>query len=55
VLQDDGMLMATTPEYLEIALAGMSALARNGLRYPFPAHGIQQDVRGGRAVSYKPG
>jgi hypothetical protein len=49
------MLMATPPEYLEIALAGMAALAKNGLRYPFPAYGIQQDVRDGMAVSYKPG
>jgi uncharacterized protein (DUF169 family) len=54
-VQDDEMLMATPPEYLEIALAGMAALAKNGLRYPFPAYGIQQDVRDGMAVSYKPG
>ena len=52
-VQDDEMLMATPPEYLEIALAGMAALAKNGLRYPFPAYGIQQDVRDGMAVSYK--
>jgi hypothetical protein len=30
----------------------MEALARNGLRYPFPQYGIQQDARAGLAVSY---
>ncbi len=32
--------------------AGMEALSKNGLRYPFPQYGIQQDVRAGMAVSY---
>jgi uncharacterized protein (DUF169 family) len=50
---DDEMLMATPPEYLEQALHGMKALAKNGLRYPFPQYGVQQDVRDGMAVSYK--
>lgn len=50
---DDEMLMATPPEYLEQALHGMKALAGNGLRYPFPQYGVQQDVRDGMAVSYK--
>ena len=44
--------MATPPEYLFKALAGMKALARNGFRYPFPQYGVQQDVRAGMAVSY---
>jgi hypothetical protein len=30
----------------------MQALAKNGLRYPFPQYGVQQDVRAGMAVSY---
>src|SRR5580704_12086471 len=30
----------------------LMALAKNGLRYPFPQYGIQQDVRAGMAVSY---
>jgi hypothetical protein len=30
----------------------MAALAKNGLRYPFPQYGIQQDVRAGMAASY---
>ena len=34
------------------AIAGMEALSKNGLRYPFPQYGIQQDVRAGMAVSY---
>jgi len=49
---DDEMLMATPPEYLVKAIAGMKALAKNGFRYPFPQYGVQQDVRAGMAVSY---
>ena len=49
---DDEMLMALPPEYLPKAIAGMEALSKNGLRYPFPQYGIQQDVRAGMAVSY---
>jgi hypothetical protein len=30
----------------------MKALARNGLRYPIPSYGIQNDVRAGMAASY---
>ena len=33
---DDEMLMALPPEYIAKALAGMDALAGNGLRYPVP-------------------
>src|SRR5689334_6277493 len=49
---DDEMLMALPPHYLPKAIAGMEALSKNGLRYPFPQYGIQQDVRAGMAVSY---
>jgi len=49
---DDEMLMALPPDYLPKAIAGMEALSKNGLRYPFPQYGIQQDVRSGMAVSY---
>ncbi len=49
---DDEMLMALPPEYLPKAIVGMNALSKNGLRYPFPQYGIQQDVRAGMAVSY---
>jgi uncharacterized protein (DUF169 family) len=50
---DDEMLMATPPEPLIKAIAGMKALAKNGFRYPFPQYGVQQDVRAGMAVSYR--
>ena len=49
---DDEMLMASPPEFLAQAIAGMQALAKNGFRYPFPQYGIQQDVRAGMARSY---
>lgn len=49
---DDEMLMALPPEQLTQAIAGMEALAKNGLRYPFSQYGIQQDVREGMAASY---
>ena len=49
---DDEMLMALPPEYIAKALTGMDALAKNGLRYPFPQYGIQMDVRDGMAKSY---
>ena len=49
---DDEMLMALPPDLLSKALTGMAALGKNGLRYPFPQYGIQQDVRAGMAASY---
>ncbi|MFX1766554.1 DUF169 domain-containing protein [Paraburkholderia sp. A3BS-1L] len=49
---DDEMLMALPPGTLAKAIAGMEALAKNGLRYPFAQYGIQQDVRAGMEVSY---
>jgi uncharacterized protein (DUF169 family) len=49
---DDEMLMALPPEHLSKAIDGMHALAKNGLRYPVPQYGVQQDVRAGMAVSY---
>lgn len=49
---DDEMLMALPPEFIPKAIAGMDALSKNGLRYPFPQYGIQQDVREGMGVSY---
>ncbi|HRD77735.1 MAG TPA: DUF169 domain-containing protein, partial [Hyphomicrobiaceae bacterium] len=49
---DDEMLMALPPDQLDKAISGMEALAKNGLRYPFPQYGIQQDVRAGMAASY---
>ena len=49
---DDELLMAMPPKYLPKAIAGMERLSGNGLRYPIPQYGIQQDVRAGLAVSY---
>ncbi len=49
---DDELLMALAPADIAKALAGMAALAKNGLRYPFATYGIQQDVRAGMGVSY---
>lgn len=49
---DDEMLMALPVDRIVTALKGIAALSRNGLRYPFPQYGIQQDVRAGMAVSY---
>jgi uncharacterized protein (DUF169 family) len=51
-VQDDEMLMALPPDLLIKAVEGMQALSRNGLRYPVPSYGIQQDVRAGMAASY---
>jgi uncharacterized protein (DUF169 family) len=51
-VQDDEMLMALPPDLLVKAVEGMQALSRNGLRYPVPSYGIQQDVRAGMAASY---
>jgi uncharacterized protein (DUF169 family) len=49
---DEEMVMALPPDDIVKAIAGMEALAKNGLRYPFPQYGIHQDVRPGMAVSY---
>ena len=48
------VINATSPLFgvAFLAVAGMEALAKNGLRYPFPQYGIQQDVRDGMARSY---
>ena len=36
VVNDDDMLMTLPVEYVAKALQGMAALAKNGVRYPFP-------------------
>lgn len=50
---DDELLMALPPSYLVKAIEGMKALSKNGLRYPIPQYGIQQDVQEGLSFSYK--
>ena len=49
---DDELLMALPPADLPKAIAGMQALAENGLRYPIPQYGIQADARAGLGASY---
>lgn len=49
---DEEMLMALPPKYLPVAIEGMKALAKNGLRYPIAPYGVQNDVRAGMAASY---
>ena len=49
---DEEMLMALKPADLRIAVEGMKALAKNGLRYPIPSYGIQQDPSAGMGASY---
>ncbi|CAG2158159.1 DUF169 domain-containing protein [Cupriavidus numazuensis] len=49
---DEEMLMALKPGDIVRAIEGMKALGENGLRYPFPAYGIQMDVRAGMSASY---
>ena len=49
---DDELLMALPPSDLPKAIAGMQALAKNGLRYPIPPYGIQADARAGLGASY---
>jgi len=49
---DEEMLMALPPRFLTVAIEGMKALAKNGIRYPIAPYGIQNDVRAGLAASY---
>ncbi len=49
---DDELLMATPPEFVPKAIAGLEALSRNGLRYPIAPYGVQADARAGLGFSY---
>lgn len=40
-VQDNELLMALPPAYLPRAIAGLKALAGNGLRYPIPNNGLE--------------
>ena len=51
VLEDE-LLMAIPPSYLPKVVAGLDRLSRNGLRYPIPQYGVNNDVRDGMGVSY---
>jgi hypothetical protein len=49
---EDELLMAIPPDYLPKVIEGLEALSRNGLRYPIPPYGINNDARAGMGVSY---
>ena len=44
--------MALKPAQLAQAVEGLKRLSANGLRYPIPPYGVQNDVRAGMAASY---
>lgn len=52
-VMEDELLMAIPPNYLPKVIAGMEQLSKNGLRYPIPPYGVNNDVRAGMGVSYK--
>jgi hypothetical protein len=51
-VMEDELLMAMPPKFLPIALDGLAALDRNGLRYPIPPYGVQTDATAGLGRSY---
>ncbi|NIP15342.1 MAG: hypothetical protein GWM88_11750 [Pseudomonadales bacterium] len=51
-VMEDELLMAMPPTFLPKTLAGLEQLSRNGLRYPIPQYGVNNDVRAGMGVSY---
>ena len=51
-VMEDELLMAIPPHLLPKVIAGLRALARNGLRYPIPPYGVNADARAGLGVSY---
>jgi uncharacterized protein (DUF169 family) len=54
-VMEDELLMALPPRYLPKVIAGLDALAKNGLRYPIPPYGVNTDARAGLGVSYGKG
>ncbi len=51
-VMEDELLMAIPPGYLPKIIEGLDRLSRNGLRYPIPQYGVNNDVRAGMDVSY---
>ncbi|MEJ6591456.1 MAG: DUF169 domain-containing protein [SAR86 cluster bacterium] len=51
-VMEDELLMAIPPSYLPKVIAGLEALSKNGLRYPIPQYGVNNDVRAGMGASY---
>ena len=52
-VMEDELLMAIPPRFLPGVIAGLEQLSANGLRYPIPPYGINNDVRAGMGVSYE--
>lgn len=51
-VMEDELLMALPPRFLPKVIDGLAALSKNGLRYPIPPYGVNNDVRAGMGVSY---
>jgi len=51
-VMEDELLMALPPHFLPKVIQGLQALSKNGLRYPIPQYGVNNDVRDGMGVSY---
>lgn len=51
-VMEDELLMAIPPRFLPKIIEGLGRLSANGLRYPIPPYGIQNDVRAGMGASY---
>ena len=51
-VMEDELLMALPPHFLPKIIDGLANLSRNGLRYPIPPYGVNNDVRAGMNVSY---
>ena len=51
-LSNKNLLMAIPPSYLPKVIQGLEGLSCNGLRYPIPQYGVNNDVRAGMGVSY---
>jgi uncharacterized protein (DUF169 family) len=51
-VMEDELLMALPPHFLPKIIDGLAQLSRNGLRYPIPPYGVNNDVRAGMGVSY---
>ena len=51
-VMEDEPLMAIPPAFVPKVVQGLEALSANGLRFPIPSYGINNDVRAGMRVSY---
>ena len=51
-VMEDKLLMAIPPAFLPRVVQGSEALSANGLRYPIPSYGINNDVRARRGMIY---